>query len=235
MPIISHTPTVFGPYGTDVGMFNAVRLDLLNFDEGAIRLTQLALYLESEEIPLRAVARIARDDMEKRFQDEEDPDHDGWFELLPDYAERKEREVGSKPILEHGGRGSQHLKKKALKLSNFIVAGDSVVYDTSELPEYWRVHQEGSSDFGSVFHAKANTDPNADSSVGKGYQNIPPRPFIGMSKEAEAESMELFDLWFSNGIGMATKSFGVHTSGKLMHRKGGRFTHQVNMDNPFDE
>jgi phage gpG-like protein len=224
MPFIA---TDFGPPLQVVGQFNAVEVQLLNFDEAAVELTSLARYIEHAELPLRAVKRIARDDIRERFETETDPDGDGWFDLEPSYAKRKQHEKGFEhPILTRDGE----LKRKATADSAFVVGGDTLFYDTSELPEYWRVHQEGSVDFGASFHASANPDPN--SPTVEGQQNIPPRPYIGMSVKAEAKALELFDIWFSEGIEMATRKFHVGSSGVLHQRIGGRIGPGIDIDNP---
>lgn len=207
--------TNFGSPTTVVGQFNAIELELLNFDDAEVALTQLALYLENTEIPMREVKRIARDDIRERFETETDPDGDGWFDLDPDYAARKEREKGFvHPILTRSGK----LKKAATSGQAFSIGADTLFYDTSSLPEYWRVHQEGSEDFGASFHFSANPDPNAEGSVGTGRQNIPPRPYIGLSVKAEGEVLELFDIWFSEGIELSAKKFFVSSSGTLHSR-----------------
>src|SRR6185503_7477312 len=203
----------FGSPSAILGSFEAIPeidIDAVNFEEAAIAIAQLANYVDNVEIPLRAVVRIAKDDIEERFEKENDPDGDGWFDLTPDYAKRKQREVGFEhPILQREG----DLKEKATDRGNWSVSGESIWYSTANLPDYWAVHQFGSADFGTVFHQMANPDPNAKTTEGE--QNIPPRPFIGMSKEAEAKVLELFDIWFSYGLERATKEFQISSVGTL--------------------
>ena len=165
----------FGSPAAILGSFAAtteIEIEAVNFREAQIAIAELAAYVDNLEIPLRAVARIAKDDIEERFEKENDPDGDGWFELSPGYAERKQREVGFEhPILQREG----DLKKKATDKGNWSVSGDSVWYSTANLPDYCAVHQFGSADFGATFHATAN--PRGESNLEGGMQNIPPRPF----------------------------------------------------------
>lgn len=197
----------------DLGIeFGAIEIDLLNFDEAAVRLNTLAGYISAVDIPMRGAKRIAMDDMKQRFDDEVSPDGAKWFALDPDYAARKQHEVGFEhPILTR----ERELRDAATSEEAWSVTGESLFFNTSVLPEYWRVHQEGSIGFGAKFHASANIAGEADV---EGEQNIPPRPYIGLSAEAEAKIFTLFDVWFSEGIEMATKRFAISSVGTLQAR-----------------
>lgn len=210
-------PSMIGAAG-DVGVeFSSIEVDALNFDEAAVRLNVLAGYISEVDQPLRAAKRIAKQDMEERFDTEIAPDGSKWFALDADYAARKQHEVGFEhPILTR----DTPLRKAATKESAWSVAGDSLFFDTSGLPEYWRTHQEGSPDFGAKFHSVANVEGEVDV---PGAQNIPPRPFIGLSAEAEAKILTLFDIWFSEGIEMSTRRFAVSSVGVLQARTGRGF------------
>lgn len=203
----------FGSPSQILGSFTGVdfiEVDTVDFERAAIAIAELANYVDNVELPLRAVVKIARDDIKERFEKENDPEGDGWFELSPGYAERKQKEVGFEhPILQREGE----LYKKATDGSNWSVSGESVWYSTANLPDYWAVHQFGSADFGAQFHATAN--PKGETSLEGGAQNIPPRAFIGLSKKAEAKVLDLFDIWFSNGLERATKDFLISSHGAL--------------------
>lgn len=207
---MSFVASVFGSPDTAVGEFNAIEVDALSFEAASVALSELATYVDNVDLPLRGVKRIAREDMKERFDTETAPDGNKWFALDPHYAERKEAEVGFEhPILTR----EKDLRNKATEAGAWSISGESVWFSTSGLPEYWRVHQLGSEDFGTVFHASAN--PTGESNLEGGIQNIPPRPFIGLSAEAEGKILELFDIWFSNGLAEASKSFAVSSVGTL--------------------
>jgi phage gpG-like protein len=213
----------FGAVDELVGSFAALEIDDLSFEEAAVRLNELALYIDNVDLPLRGAKRIARDDMKDRFESETAPDGTRWFELDPTYSERKERAVGSKPILTREGA----LKKAATSEEAWSISGESLFFNTSSLPEYWRVHQQGSEGFGVTFvkiieHTELVRTPS------EGDQNIPPRPFIGLSSEAEGKILELFDIWFSEGLAQASKKFAISSVGTLHARTPqGRFGERI--------
>lgn len=210
----------FGSPTELVGEFTIVEIDALDFKRAEVALNELARYLDNAIIPMRGAERIAMEDMKERFETETAPDGNQWAQLDPDYAARKAFELGFEhPILT--GR-SRELKTTATSSAAWSVAGDSLFFSTEGLPEYWRVHQEGSEDFGSVFHhAFSEETGHLDSSEGSGAQNIPPRPFIGLSRKAETKILELFDIWFSEGIQEATTHYKLGSSG-ILHAMGPR-------------
>lgn len=206
---------VFGTIGTDIGEFHAIEVEALNFDEAAVSLWDLSLYIENVELPLRGAKKIARDDMKDRFDSETAPDGTQWFELDPEYARKKQQYFGFEhPILT--GK-TKELRTKATAEAAFSISGESLFYNTSDLPEYWRVHQQGSEGFAVTFHKIGEENILVRTSP-EGSQNIPPRPFIGLSDEAEAKILELFDIWFSAGLEEATKQFMVSSVGTLHAR-----------------
>lgn len=212
MAFINTGPHVIGSAG-DLGIiFSAIEVDALDFNKAAVALNELAGYVSEATPPLKAAKKIARDDMKERFDTEIRPDGDKWFALDPDYARRKQHDVGFEhPILTR----SRDLREAATDEGAWSVSGESIFFSTGSLPEYWRVHQEGSSDFGAIFHASANP---AGEIGEQGGQNIPRRPFIGLSAEAEAEILEVFDIWFSEGIELARKRYAISSVGVLQTR-----------------
>lgn len=220
---MAFVPVQFGSPSQVVGEFSAIEVDALSFEQASIALSQLAAYVDNVDLPLRAVKRIAQEDMKERFETETAPDGSKWFELSPSYAEKKEAAVGfAHPILTREG----DLKEAATSEGAWSVSGESVWFSTADLPEYWAVHQFGSSDFGATYHATAN--PEGESSFTGGEQNIPPRPFIGLSEKGEDRVLELFDIWFSNGLAKATRSFAVSSVGTLHVRTSlGRFGERI--------
>lgn len=206
----------FGSPAELVGNFSRIEIDAIDFDKAAIALNELAVYITRTQIPLRGAQRIAMEDMRKRFDTEIGPDGRPWTSLDPDYAARKAYDMGFEhPILTR----DRTLRDAASSAKAWSVSGDSLFFSTSNLPDYWRVHQQGSPDFGAVFHSgKAEETGHLDSSAGTKNQNIPPRPFIGLSDEAERRILELFDIWFSAGIDQATKNFAISSHGILQAR-----------------
>lgn len=214
----------FGSIDTIVGDFAAFEVDALSFENASVALYELSLYVENIDLPLRGAKRIAREDMKDRFESEEAPDGTKWFELDPEYSERKEQAVGFEhPILTR----ESHLKKAATSEEAWSISGESLFFNTSSLPEYWRVHQEGSEGFGVTFAKILDKNVLVRSSP-EGDQNIPPRPFIGLSAEAEAKILELFDIWFSEGLEQASKRFAISSVGTLHARTPqGRFGERI--------
>jgi phage gpG-like protein len=189
----------------EIGEFHRIEIEALDFDKAAVALNELALYMEDVQLPLRGAARIAQDDMKARFDTEIGPDGAKWTALDIDYAKRKEHDKGFEhPILTY----DRDLRDAATSSKAFTVSADSIWYNTdvfADIP-YWRVQQEGSAEIA------------FDSPEGAAFQNIPARPFIGLSKEAESRILELFDIWFSNGIEKAASSYAISSSGILQER-----------------
>ena len=211
---MAFTPTPFGTPTQLVGEFNALEVDTLSFEAAAVALSRLAMYIENVEIPLRTAKEIARHDMIERFESETAPDGTQWFALDPEYAKRKLHDKGFEhPILTY----SKDLKTKATSEAAWTVTGESIWYNTTHLPPYWRVHQEGSEGFGVKF-VKVKDESVLMRTSGEGDQNLPPRPFIGLSAEAEGKILEAFDIWFSSGLAKTSQSYFVSSAGVLHYR-----------------
>lgn len=211
----------FGSVNDIVGSFTAIEIDTESFEEAAVALYELSLYIESVDLPIRGARRIAMEDMKERFETETDPGGGKWFALDPDYAARKEREIGFEhPILTRDG----DLKDAATSQEAWSISGHSLFFNTNVLPEYWRVHQEGSEGFSATFVQVGTGKSELLRTSGEGDANLPPRPFIGLSQEAEDKILELFDIWFSEGLELATKKFAISSAGTLHARTPqGRF------------
>lgn len=218
MPFIDSGSFV-GAFADIGGEVNTIEIDALDFEKASVVLMELAGYVEHVNNPLRLAQRIAIEDMKERFETETAPDGQRWVELSPDYRERKQKEVGDKNILTR----DTDLRDAATKASAWTIGADSLFFSTDGLPEYWRVHQEGSEDFGSVFHPSF-VEETMSLPGGDNAQNIPPRPFIGLSSDAEDKILDVFDLWFHEGISAASKNYAVSSSGTLQTRlPSGRF------------
>jgi phage gpG-like protein len=214
---MSNIPEEFWDAYSNLG--GEIVIEDISFAEAEIGIMELAGYIENTAAPMLAAQKIARDDMAKRFETETDPSNTKWLALDPDYAKRKEHEVGFEhPILT--GK-SRDLRTEAIKESAWVISGESLFFSTDGLPLYWRIHQEGSSDYGAHYH-KATHEGNLSIEeikklgfAGEGDQNIPPRPFIGLSKEAQEKILNTFDLWFGLGVEKASRGFKVSSRGTL--------------------
>jgi phage gpG-like protein len=206
--------------------FTSYEIDALDFNRAAVALSELADYIEEALPVLEASKRIAERDIKRRFRTETSPDGSSWMDLDPLYEKRKVREFPGHNILSRGGKNSQHLEQTATEEGRFAISGESIFYNTDGLPDYWRVHQEGSSGFRMVTSKWTHLGKayeSTDREPSEGDQNIPPRPYIGLSAEAEAEILDAFDIWFSQGIEKAAKEFKFTSTGTLMKMEKGRF------------
>jgi phage gpG-like protein len=212
--------------GSSPSQFDRIEIDALDFDKAAVALNELANYIEQVGPPLEAAKKIAIRDMKMRFQTETDPDGTKWFELDPVYAKRKEHEAPGHNILSWG-LGDRDLEGEATEEARFSISGESIFYNTDNLPPYWRVHQQGSEGFGVVTHKWIHPSTGEEVAVhsreSSHGQNIPPRPYIGIGEEAELEIIDSFDLWFSKGIEEAGRGFKFSSSGTIFATVQGRF------------
>lgn len=196
--------------------------DMSDFEVAADVLFQLAQYIERTEVPMQAAKRIAQEDMSKRFETETDPEGNKWQDLNIRYADWKEKKHPGLPILTLFRKGrSEALRTKATKDSAFSVSHDSVFFSTSDLPIYWRKHQFGHSGSTVSYFDKKHKEQSF--TVGE----VPARPFIGLSVEAEEKITEIFDLWLGAGSEEAQKKYAISSHGILQHRIRGRFGPKV--------
>jgi phage gpG-like protein len=148
--------------------------------------------LDNFAVPLAASRQIAQGDIAERFETKTDPSGMNWEPWADSYTERAESEnVGG--ILEKTGR----LREAATSRENFLIADVPGYHALSVkqryMPDYW------------VFHQQPD-NPNS----GK----IPQRAFLGLSDEAQAEVLGVFDTWFIQ----TTNAFHVTRSGTIQTR-----------------
>lgn len=224
-------PPIEDVSGSFPGWFSGVKIDALDFERAEVVLNELAGYVEHMAPIMEVAKEIARNDMADRFQSQIDPEGNKWIDLDPDYAKRKEHDVGFVyPILTR----TRALREAATSEEAWSVSGESIFFSTVGLPDYWRVHQEGSLDWGTHFHgglgAKTNqagehipahesqSDPKLTTSKGSRDQNLPPRPFIGLSQDAVDEIFIAFDQWWATGIEEATRKYkgGSHGGAEII-------------------
>lgn len=199
------------------GELHTTYLDALDFERAEVNLLQLAGYLDNIEVPLLLARRIASEDMKDRFENETDPDRNKWADLSDIYSAQKQKDVGFEhPILTRSG----DLKDAATDQNAWTVGADSIFFSTAGLPNYWVSHQFGRSE---TFQMGGSEKLGIEAGEVT-LDNMPPRPFIGISAEAEEKILDTFDLWFGKGVEEAAKSFAVSSHGVLQTRTaGGRF------------
>jgi hypothetical protein len=206
-------------------------------DEVAKALVRAAGVLEDFGPPLRAAARVTKFDIQERFDTETDPEGDPWVPLNADYLTYKTSIGGDPRILHLWGP----LETAATSFSRFKVDAKSgdMYYNATGLPFYWEFHQNGTLDeFAAetlrIIKEIARKDPEAAARArkdattkgsGRG-KNIPARPFIGVSGEAEELIFNLFDLWVADSTQLKVSSVGV-----MQHAPGGRFGSPVDFSN----
>lgn len=194
----------------------------------AFGLMKLAGYVEETNVPMRAAKRIGMEDMQQHFDDDVDPDGNPWTPLDPDYA-RKKQQMGGDPnnILTLTGA----LERKATSGAAWIATDNALFFNTSTLPPYWDVHQQGSdasglAGYGAQFRLRLKNNERFEDDPGSAHDSLgigrgqatPARPFIGLSVAAQNQIIELFDLWFDEGVALAVSAGGV-----VQQRIRGRF------------
>jgi phage gpG-like protein len=215
-----------GTFGSLGGM---MRLDAEPDPERvSFGLMKLAGYVETTQVPMQAAKRIAQEDMQQHFDTDTDPEGNPWTPLDPDY-QRKKIQMGGDPnnILTLSSR----LERGATSSAAWIATEEALFFNTASLPDYWDVHQSGSDEAGLAGYAgsvrerirggnRLEDDPTGShDSLGLGRgKSTPARPFIGLSIEAQAQIVELFDLWFDEGVDLYVRSSGI-----VQQRVGGRF------------
>lgn len=199
-------------------------------EEVEAALMEVAGYYENISKPILAARAIAREDIKRHFDTETDPDGNPWQPLDDEYIVKKQSQGGDSRILRFGG----DLEKAATSSSAFIVNDDSLFYSADGLPFYWRWMQEGTGPGGSRVmgismaqdraksHGATSTMTSHESQgIGRG-QDTPARPFIGISADAEEQILEVFDLWFAEGVSIAISGSGI-----VQSRVGGRFGNKL--------
>lgn len=215
--------------GTFGALGGTMRLDAVPYPERvAFMYMRLADYIEDTRLPMLAAKRIAQEDMQRHFDTDTDPEGNPWVPLDPDYAKKKAK-MGGDPnnILTLSG----DLERGATSEAAWVATEEALFFKTSALPHYWDVHESGSgadmAGYAALVRerirgkARLADDPGGarDSmDIGRG-RATPARPFVGLTLEARNQIIELFDLWFDEGIKLT-----VHPkTGIVQQRVGGRF------------
>jgi len=220
-------PVLFNPrigqtdagLGTGPGTLFSPYIDARDFEAASRAIFELANWIEDVEEPLEAAKEIARNDMEKRFIKQEDPFGIKWENLTPATEVEKFKDVGFiLPILTR----TRALRDAATDEAAWFVRGDSVVFDTSGLPDYWKYHQQkgGRGAVKRVVRPRNSEMENISTLSTPPYidktHNMPQRAFIGLSETAEEEIEAFIDAWLSAGFQTAvvtykktTRSIGI--------------------------
>lgn len=181
----------------------------------SFNLLKLKGQLEDYHVPMQVIKKIAKHDMEKHFITDTDPEGRPWTALDEDYK-RWKGEHGGDPedILTFTG----DLESAATSEAAWDVyyGRDSAIlaFDTEPLPDYWEAHQEGTEGGertklrkivaagGTAKQVRAQSikaEEAGHTGEGKGM-NIPPRPFIGLSIEAQEDMAAFIDVWVSGSV-----------------------------------
>lgn len=222
--------------GRSAGEFGELGGELIfdwipDLDVVATELLEVAGYLENIEKPLLLSRSILQHDIRMRFETKTDPDGNPWAEWSEGYAKWRENNSPGGGILHLTGE----LESVATGEGAFVVGEAGIFFNTAGLPEYWIWHQEGrtrntrSAGQGlsdeEITHMAATLRISEESirEMHAGSNELPARPFVGASFEAEIEIVEVFDKWFDGAIALATSSKGKVFARHAYRGPGGRF------------
>jgi len=217
----------------------------------AHELYSLANELEELIEPLTISGEITRMDIQENFDTGTDPDGESWAPWSPRYepyalAHSTGPIFGGAANLHLTG----DLESAATARSNFIATNSGLFLNTGGFPEYWAWNHFGATrqttgsgggvtegevksrakqilvrEFkaGNKITAKAAARMAFAEFSGTGTNELPSRPFVGLSREARAKIDAAFVAWFEGEISMAVsptgKTFGRHSK----RGPGGRF------------
>lgn len=214
-------PVLFNPkigqtdagLGTGPGTLFSPFIDARDFDAAARAIFELADWIEDVEEPLEVAKKIAINDMDRRFIKQEDPFGIKWEDLAPATEIEKFKDVGFVlPILTR----TSALRDAATDEAAWFVRGDSVMFDTSELPSYWKYHQQkgGRGAIKRLTRPKNSKKflemyPASEPSVDESHA-MPQRAFIGLSEMAEEGIESVIDAWVTAGLEKAVVKFKQH-------------------------
>lgn len=221
--------------GRQAGAFGAlggsINTEVFGDERLQFGLLRLADYIEDTVPPLRAAKAIAQADMRERFQTDTDPEGNPWAPLDPDYLAKKEKMTELRTHPDDILTLSRRMQDAATSEAAWIISptGDELFFTTAPLPDYWSVHHFGSgsedlwgaaADFRERVRSRTiEGGGGARDSFGIGRgQATPRRPFIGLSTEAEIQIVEVFDLWYDEGV-----SLHIGRTGVVQERVSGRF------------
>lgn len=196
-----------GAYGGDI------IIDIVpDPDEIANAYLRVAEELDNTTVPLEAAKGVARRDMASHFEQEQTPSGMSWTPLAEITVERKLAMGAPADILRRSGA----LEDAATSEAAWDVKGDSVFFNTGVLPggkydgrPYWYFHQVG---------AETTFTYDVGGEDVTFQWELPARPFIGLSEDAQLTVIEVFDAWFDESIMTFQRP-----SGHIQTMEGGRF------------
>lgn len=184
-----------------------------------------AARLEHVEEPLALSREVAIADVENHFATESAPDGSPWQPWAPSYAERTQ----ASSILTLTGA----MRADATGRGSWPIDGTDLIFAGSD-PK-WTWHQYGASrqaggssltseeiaHYTRLHAAGAFKEGVPLEAVIGGANELPARPFIGLSEDAKIQIIDIFDAWVAGTI-----SVGIHASGRAQARSTatGRFT-----------
>lgn len=191
-----------------------------DLNEVAQALMAVESALSDVELPLLAARRVAMEDMGKRFETQTDPDGTPWIPLTEDYLDQKERDGYPEDILTRTGT----MRDAAMADEAWVLTENAVVFDSSAIPFYAMIHQDGSDPFGvgGTRTEQGTFVPSVSAQgdvlgIGKGNA-LPQRKWIGMSEEAEAQIAFYFEEWFEGATAIAIQPGGALFPGMVQER-----------------
>lgn len=130
---------------------------------------------------LRKVAAIYLNSVEKRFVYQNEPTGARWTKSRASTVKRKLREGSAAGVLHIGV-----FKGKLATSFKYRIEGDTVIISTDKI--YAKTFQ-----FGARKGAFRSSPPVP-------WDNIPPRPFLGVNKKANSDVLEMMNKFFSTKI-----------------------------------
>jgi phage gpG-like protein len=187
----------------------------------AQQLIQLSYALDDFKAPLAAAAGLARADIKRRFETGTDPSGRAWEPWSEEYEPWALSHTKG-PILPD--RANLHLtgemKGALLEESNWRFTNQDLFLDTSDVPDRWAWHNFGATRQSA--EAASFAEFSGEAAL-FGQNELPARPFIGMSPVTRAKVTKAFDMWFRGTVEVYTTTRG-RTFFRGRDPRTGRFT-----------
>lgn len=210
--------------GRFFGGGGVLETNIIGDDELARGFVRLSEYVEDFGPPLRAAKAIAKADMHNKFDTDTGPEGK-WKALDPETVKRKARSstlrTHATDILTHTG----YMEKMATSEAAYTITPDELIFNTAPLPDYWSVHEGGTGTV-TIHHVRnpltREVNPvefrSGEGKRGATGHATPPRPWIGLTDEAELQIAEVFEIWYEEGVNLA-----ISGAGTVQERNQGKF------------
>jgi phage gpG-like protein len=150
--------------------------------------------------PAVAARQVIIDDVREHFEHEQAPSGERWAPWAPTYAARAQSEnIG---IL----RKTEDLYNEVTSAASWPVIGNDVWVNTASWPDYWRVHQQGGLIMSSQTMIRRMTKTRSGQKGARDHGRIPARPYVGVSAEAEAKVVTVYDQWLTGELDIISSS-----------------------------